>query len=103
MRKGNNLPPFSKLIAIIVTSKYKEKSFRGAQEIKIRLSKIDNMDVLGPVESPVSKLKNKYRTRLLIRTNSQFFAQKPLMNLIKNLKISSQIKLTVDVDPINFV
>ena len=103
LRKGNNLPPFSKLIAIIVTSKHKEKSFRGAQEIKIRLSKIDNMDVLGPVESPVSKLKNKYRTRLLIRTNSQFFAQKPLMNLIKNLKISSQIKLTVDVDPINFV
>ena len=103
LRKGNNLPPFSKLIAIIVTSKYKEKSFRGAQEIKIRLSKINDMDVLGPVESPVSKLKNRYRTRLLIRTNSQFFVQKPLMNLIKNLKISRQIKLTVDVDPINFV
>ena len=44
-----------------------------------------------------------FRTRLLIRSKSNIICQKPLAKILENLKISSKIKLTVDVDPINFV
>ena len=37
IRKKNKLPPFSRLIALIISSKKKELSYRGAQEIKIKL------------------------------------------------------------------
>ena len=103
LRRENNLPPFSKLISIIISSKKKENSFRGAQEIKLKLSLIEKLDILGPVESPISKIKTSYRTRLLIRTRIDQLAQKMIIKTIKNLKISSKIKLTVDVDPINFI
>ena len=41
-------------------------SFRGAQEIKNKLVSINEVDVLGPVDSPIFRIKKKYRTRLLI-------------------------------------
>ena len=102
IRKQNKLPPFQRLIAIIVSSKSKEFSFKGAQEIKTKILKNVGADVLGPVESPIFKVKKMYRTRLLIRSKNDQLIQKSLIKTLSNLKISSKIKLTVDVDPINF-
>ncbi len=102
LRKNNNLPPYKKLIALIVSSSDKEHSFRGAQEIKNKVSKVNFLEVLGPIESPIFKLKKKYRTRLLIRSKIDTLPQKFLAKILNNLKFSSKIKLTVDVDPINF-
>ncbi len=102
LREKNKLPPFCRLIAIIVSAKNEEDSYRGALEVKKKLISIPNMQVLGPVESPISRVKNKYRTRLLIRTKSNNLIQKKLAQLLENLQISKKIKLMVDVDPINF-
>ena len=102
IRKQNKLPPFQRLIAIIVSSKSKEFSFKGAQEIKIKILKNVDVDVLGPVDSPVFRVKKMYRTRLLIRSKNDQLIQKSLIKTLGNLKISSKIKLRVDVDPINF-
>tara|TARA_B100001093_G_scaffold514867_1_gene589911 strand:- start:183 stop:2138 length:1956 start_codon:yes stop_codon:yes gene_type:complete len=102
IRKKNKLPPFYRLIALIISSNFENDSLRGAQEIKRKLLKIDNFEVLGPVSSPVFKVKNKYRTRLLIRCNYDNLIQKKVGKILENLKISKRIKLTVDVDPINF-
>ena len=102
LRKENNLPPFSRLISLIISSESKENSFRGAIEIKIKIEKIKGIQVLGPIDSPIFKKKKKYRTRLLIRSDSKILCQKYLLNVLENLKISRKIKLTVDVDPINF-
>ena len=57
---------------------------------------------MGPVDSPIFKKNKQYRTRLLIRSESKNMCQKPLADVLENLKISSKIKLTVDVDPVNF-
>ena len=102
IRKQNNLPPYYRLISIIVSSEKKENSYQGAQEIKRKIEKLDNIQILGPVDSPIFKKKKMFRTRLLIRSKSNIICQKPLAKILENLKISSKIKLTVDVDPINF-
>jgi len=102
LRRKNKLPPFSRLIAIIISSTKKELSFRGAQEIKNKLNIFDELEVMGPVESPISKVKRKFRSRLLLRFKNSELLQKKIANLLNNLKISSKIKLTVDVDPVNF-
>jgi primosomal protein N' (replication factor Y) len=57
---------------------------------------------MGPVESPFFKIKKKFRSRLLIRFDGKSLKQKVVSNLLNSLKISSKIKLTVDVDPVNF-
>ena len=55
IREKNKLPPFKRLIAIIISSKERSLSLQGAREIKIKLSKINDLEVLGPVDSPLLK------------------------------------------------
>ena len=102
VRKKKNLPPFRRLIALIISASSSQDSFRAAQEIKKKLSVLVELDVLGPVDSPIFRLKNKYRTRLLLRSKNSNLIQKNVGKIIENLTISKKIKLTVDVDPINF-
>ena len=102
LRRKNKLPPFIRLIAVIISSKNRNLSLRGAQEIKIKLKKIQDLEVLGPIDSPLLKVRKNFRSRLLIKFNNRFLMQKKISNVLNGLKISSKIKLTVDVDPINF-
>jgi len=102
IRKNKNLPPYSRLIALIISANSSQDSFRAAQEIKKKLSTISQLDVLGPVDSPIFKVKKKYRTRLLLRSKNSNLIQKNVGRILENLTISKKIKLTVDVDPVNF-
>ena len=102
IREKNNLPPFVRLIAIIISSNHYDLSIKGAKEIKNQLQKIENIEVMGPVDSPLLKIKKKFRSRLLLRFKSGVLVQKKITKLLNSLKISSKIKLTVDVDPVNF-
>ena len=74
----------------------------GAKEIKLRLNRINGLEILGPVDSPLLKIKKNFRSRLLIRFKNETLMQKRITKLLNKLKISTKIKLTVDVDPVNF-
>ena len=102
IRKENKLPPFIRLIAIIISSKERSLSLNGAREIKKRLNEIKDIEILGPIDSPLLKIKKNFRSRLLIKFSNQKLLQNNISKLLNKLKISSKIKLTVDVDPINF-
>ena len=102
LRKEKKLPPFTRLIAFIISSKNEKESFLEAQKIKRVLSSLRNVEIMGPVTSPIFKIKNKYRTRLLLRSNNNNFIQKQIKKILKSINISKKIKLTVDVDPLNF-
>ena len=93
---------FSRLIAIIISSNTHSLSLDGAREIKNHLKKINDIEVMGPVDSPLLKIKKKFRSRLLIRYKGKNLIQKKISNLLNTLKISNKIKLIVDVDPVNF-
>ena len=97
LREKNKLPPFIRLIAIIISSKDRSLSLQGAREIKNKLKQIRDLEVLGPVDSPLVKIKKKFRSRLLIRFNNRLLMQKKISNILNRLKISPKIKLTVDV------
>jgi len=102
LRKKNMLPPYQRLISIIISSKDRSLSLQGAREIKLRLNQIDDIEILGPVDSPLLKIKKNFRSRLLIKFKNENLMQKQISKVLNRLKISSKIKLTVDVDPINF-
>ena len=102
LREKNKLPPYMRLVSLIISSKDRTLSLQGAREIKTKLNEINKIEVLGPIDSPLLKIKKNFRSRLLIRFDNQFLMQKKINNVLNKLKISPKIKLTVDVDPINF-
>ena len=86
LREKNRLPPYMRLIAIIISSKDRSSSLQGAREIKNRLNQISDLEVLGPVDSPLLKIKKNFRSRLLLRFNNQFLMQKKITNVLNGLK-----------------
>ena len=102
LRKKNNLPPFERFISLILTSSNEKKLEKESLNLKKYLSKLINEKVLGPVESPIYKIKKKYRQRILIRAKKNSKIQKSLRVLLDKYKLPLEIKLTVDVDPISF-
>ena len=57
VRKQNNLPPYFRLISIIISSNNRENSYQGAIEIKKKLEQLNHVQILGPVDSPIFKKK----------------------------------------------
>ena len=58
--------------------------------------------ILGPINAPIYKIKEKFRNRLLIRSKKTYRIQESLYLALKKFEFSSGMKLTVDVDPISF-
>ena len=102
LRKEKKLPPFYRLISLIISGKNETLIMKFATNIKSKLPKINEVNVLGPVLAPITKLKKKYRCRILIKYPKKLFIQKYLSQSLEKIKITSGIKLEVDVDPINF-
>ena len=102
LRREKNLPPFTRLIALIISSKSETEGVFEAQKIKKNLSALKYLEIMGPVSSPIFKIKNNYRTRLLLRSKNNLFVQKHIAKILKKINLSKKIKLIVDVDPLNF-
>ena len=73
-----------------------------AIDIKSKIPKINNVNILGPVSAPISKIRKKYRCRILIKYPKDLFIQKYLSQMLNTIQLTPGIKLEVDVDPINF-
>jgi len=102
LRKEKKLPPFYRLISLIISGKDEQLIIKFATTIKSKLPKLNNVNILGPVLAPITKLRKKYRCRILIRCPKNLFIQKYLSLSLDKIKMTSGIKLEVDVDPVNF-
>ena len=102
LRKEKKLPPFYRLISLIISGKNEDLIMKFAVSLKAKLPKINEVNILGPVLAPITRLKKRYRCRILIRCPKNLFIQKYLSYSLNKIKIISGIKLEVDVDPINF-
>ena len=102
IRKKNKLPPYERFISLILTGENEQKLEKDAFYFKNFIQDKINAKVLGPVSAPIFRIKRKFRVRLLIRGSKSLKLQSSVAEIILKYKFSSGIKLTVDVDPINF-
>ncbi len=102
IRKRNKLPPFQRFISLILIGDNEAKLEREAYKFKNFIENKITGKILGPVNAPIFRLKKKYRIRLLIRGAKSLKLQYSLKASISNYKFQPGIKLSVDVDPINF-
>ena len=102
IRKRNKLPPYERFISLILTGENEETLDKEAFQLKTFLEDKISAKILGPVSAPIFRIKRKFRIRLLIRGPKSLKLQNSISVLISRYKFSNGIKLTVDVDPINF-
>jgi len=102
IRKKNKLPPYQRFISLILTGENEKKLEKEALNFKNFIQNKINGKILGPVNAPIFRIKKKFRIRLLIRGSKSMKMQNSLAKIIPKYKFFKGIKLSVDVDPINF-
>ena len=102
IRKKNKLPPYQRFISLILTGENENKLEKEAFNFKNFIENKIEGKILGPVNAPLFRLKRKFRIRFLIRGPKSMKMQTSLAKIIPKYKFSNGIKLSVDVDPINF-
>ena len=99
-------PPYSHLIRFIISSKMEFRAEKIAMEIAMRLNDLtssrgieEKLEILGPSPCVISKINNEYRYQILIKNRLEDKGHFLITSFIKNLKVPSEVKFLVDVDP----
>jgi len=100
-RQKNHQPPFSKFISIVISHKIENVAMRISRQIFIKLRKFfKDIICIGPSPAPQYRLRNKFRWRILIKHDLNYFKQNELKNFLTDIKKDNSLK--IDVDPISF-
>ena len=59
----------------------------------------NKIQILGPTQAPLVKIKNQFRYHIILKSKSVKMLSKVVNYLKQNMKLSSTIKQTIDVDP----
>lgn len=109
-REDFDYPPFSKIIRIILSSKNQFRAEKSAQEIAMRLNDIvekrqltEPLCILGPCSCVIEKLQDWYRFQILVKNKIDEKGHRFVLNFLNQIKLPEDIKLTVDVDPLDIL
>lgn len=104
MRRRGLLPPFGRLAALVISARDKDLAETFAREVAKRAPRADQIEVLGPAEAPISVVRGRHRWRLLVKAPRDKNIQGYLRAWEEALpKIGGDLRLTVDIDPYNFL
>lgn len=102
-RRAASLPPFGRLAAFIISDKEAGKAFGFAKALLKSAPPKKDVKILGPAEAPLSRLKGRYRYRLLVKAPREFDLQSYLKAwLAQAPKTKGSLRYLVDIDPYNF-
>ena len=98
------LPPYGRLAALIVSARDKGLAESAAREIARRAPPAERIEVLGPAEAPIAVIRGRHRWRILVKAPRELDIQSYLRAWTANLPpIKGDLKLSVDIDPYNFL
>ncbi len=108
MREAFDYPPFSSIIRVILQSKNIFRAQRASMEIGMRLkdwisklSLTERLIVLGPVPCVIEKLKDNYRFNIIIKNKLTEKGHLTVLSFLKKVILPNDIKMIVDVDPVD--
>jgi primosomal protein N' (replication factor Y) len=109
IRQSLSWPPFSRIINLQMSSLHGEKGREGAGKIAAfarsrceGVSAAARIDVLGPAEAPIARIKGRHRWQLLLMGKES----RTLRAVVKDVLAGAgqkNLDIKVDVDPMNFM
>lgn len=103
LREMLGLPPFGRLAAIIIWGPDKKKTIELSKSVVACAPRADGIDILGPSEAPISRLRGLYRRRLFIQAEPGVNISAYMTAWRKRVKVPNKYKVQIDIDPQSFV
>ena len=103
MREMLGLPPYGKLAAVIFWGPETAKVDALAKKFLYVAPRAEGIDILGPSEAPIGRLRGLYRRRLFIQAEAGVNLSKYMQTWRKKLRPPSKYKIQIDIDPQSFM
>jgi primosomal protein N' (replication factor Y) len=103
-RQSAQLPPYGRLAALVVSARDREMAQLFARDTAHRAPPAQRIEVLGPAEAPLAVVRGRHRWRLLVKAPRELDIQAYIRAWLRSLpKPPADLRLTVDIDPYNFL
>ena len=109
-REEFDYPPFSQIIRIILSSENNFRAEKSAQEIVLRLSTMiekfgvsERLEVLGPTPCIIERINGLYRFQILIKNKLAQKGHDFLASFFNKITMPKDIRMTIDVDPLDIL
>ena len=109
-REEFDYPPFSQIIRIILSSENNFRAEKSAQEIVLRLATMidkfgvsERLEVLGPTPCVIERINGLYRFQILIKNKLGSKGHSFISGFINKITMPRDIRMAVDVDPLDIL
>ena len=102
-RREAGAPPFGRFAAIVVSSEDKVAAELTAKLLREKAPSPEGMEVFGPAPAPLAMLRGRHRFRLLVHARRALDVQSVIRDWLGALAWPAKVRVTVDVDPYNFL
>lgn len=109
-REEFDYPPFSQIIRLILSSQNGFRAEKSAQEIAMRLSLMvekfgisERIEVLGPTPCVIERINSQYRFQILIKNKMGEKGHQFVSSFMNKIIMPKDIRLAIDVDPLDIL
>ena len=104
-RRRAGVPPYGRMAGIVLSSPDVAQVFDFAADLARRDGPLRRIgaQVFGPAPAPISRVRGRHRVRLLIKAEKGAPLQAALADWVAQVKLPTQLRLAIDIDPQSFL
>lgn len=103
LREMLGLPPYGKLASVIISGPDQRQTEVLAKSFVTKAPRADGIDILGPSEPPIARLRGRFRQRILVQAQPRVNLSVYMQDWKTRLKVPSKYRLHIDIDPQSFM
>ncbi len=109
-REEFDYPPFSQIIRLILSGQNNFRAEKSAQEIALRMCTMvekygisERLEVLGPTPCVIERINGMYRFQIIIKNKMGEKGHQFVSSFLNRITMPKDVKLTIDVDPLDIL
>lgn len=109
-RQDFTYPPFTQIIRVILSCTNNDRAEKSVEEIANRLQELielygfsEHVEMLGPSSCVIEKLNGLYRYQILLKNKLHEKGHKFISKFFGSIKLPKDIRMAIDVDPLDIL
>ncbi len=102
-RKMANMPPYGQLIAVIVEGQRESVLQSYCNALRDAIPNLKGAKIMGPITAQIYQIRNWYRMRFLVAGSRNANLQPVVLHWLESVKQPVNIRVKIDVNPMNFM
>ena len=103
MREMLGLPPYGRLAGVVISGPDFKKTEEIARKFAGLAPRAEGIEILGPSEPPIARLRGRFRRRILVQADSGLDLSAYMRNWKSRMRMPTNYRLHVDIDPQSFM